>query len=366
MTLFDFVFIGVVVFILFNFVLGNVLMVIYVERKVLARLQQRVGPSRTGPFGIFQTLADAVKLLLKEDVRPTSADMLVFYLAPLLLFTPIFMMWAVLPFSNRLVLSDLDLGLFYVVAILGLSIVGMVLAGWGSNNKYALLGSARAAAQLISYELPLVLSVLAVGALAQTATDRPFSLSGIVEAQGAIPYILVMPLGFVLFMIGAMAETARIPFDIPLAPEEIVGGPMVEYSGIRWGVFFLTEYAGLMTMAVLGSVLFLGGWNGPGSERFAFLQPLWLGAKVMGIILIVIWIRAPLPRLRVDQLMAFAWKVAIPVAFFNLMLVASSLYYGWPQWVVSGASVAALIAVGYGIRWRRGRRLSQFRQRWAQ
>ncbi len=366
MTIFDVVFIGVAVFVLFNFVLGAVLGVIYAERKVLARFQQRVGPSRTGPFGMFQTLADAVKLLLKEDLRPTSVDRLVFYLAPLLLFTPIFMLWVALPFSDGFVLSDLDLGLLYIVAILGVSIVGMVLAGWSSNNKYALLGSARSAAQLISYELPLVLSVLSVGIVAQGETDSPFNLSAIVGAQGAVPYIVVMPLAFLLFFVSALAETARIPFDIPLAEEEIVGGPLVEYSGIRWGVFFLAEYAGLMTMAVLGAVLFLGGWNGPGSDRFAWTQPLWLGSKVALFIFIVFWIRAPLPRLRIDQLMAFAWKIAIPLAFLNLLLAASALFYGWDLWVLSLLNVLVIIGAGFGMMWRRGRRLAQFRERWAQ
>jgi NADH-quinone oxidoreductase subunit H len=365
-TLFDLIFIGGAVFLLFNFVLGSVLVVIYAERKVLARLQQRVGPSRTGPFGMFQTLADAVKLLLKEDMKPASVDRLVFYLAPLLLFTPIFMLWVALPFSEGFVLSDLNLGLFYVVAILGLSIVGMVLAGWSSNNKYALLGSARAAAQLISYELPLVLSVLSVGTLAQLNTNTPFNLSSIVEAQGMVPYIAVIPLAFLLFFVAALAETSRIPFDIPLAEEEIVGGPLVEYSGIRWGTFFLTEYAGLMTMAVLGSILFLGGWNGPGSDRFVWTQPLWLGAKVWLFILIVFWIRAPLPRLRIDQLMAFAWKIAIPLAFLNLFLVASALFYGWELWVLTVLNLLVIGAAGYGMMWRRGRRLTQFRERWAQ
>ena len=374
MTLGDLITIGIIVFVLFNGVLGAVLVVIYAERKVLARLQQRVGPSRTGPWGIFQTFADAVKLMLKEDVRPDGADRFIFYLAPLLFFTPIFMLWVVLPFSSKHVLSDLDLGIFYVVAILGLSIVGMVLAGWASNNKYALLGSARSAAQLISYELPLILAVLTVGLLAQTGTDRPFSLTGIVEAQGSVPYFLIMPLGFLLFMISALAETARIPFDIPHAEEEIVGGAMVEYSGIRWAVFFLGEYTGLMTMAFLASILFLGGWTGPFSDRFILLQPLYLMIKIAAIILVIFWIRAPLPRLRIDQLMAFAWKLVIPVSFINLLLVATALFvakeYGWPQWTINvfiaTASIVIIIAIGYTLAWRRERRLTEFRERWAQ
>lgn len=366
MTLLDLAVKGIILFILFNAILGAVLAVIYAERKILARLQQRLGPMRTGPYGILQTMADAVKLLLKEDVRPGSVDLLVFYLAPLLLFVPTFMLWVALPFAPGFVLADLDLGLFYVIAILGLSIVGMVLAGWSSNNKYALLGSARSAAQLISYELPLVLSVLAVGLLAQTATDRPFSLTGVVEAQGAIPYLVVMPLAFFLFSVGALAETARIPFDIPVAGEEIVGGPMVEYSGIRWGVFFLSEYAGMLTMAFLGTILFLGGWTGPFSDRFPILQPLYLLLKISFLIVVIIWIRAPLPRLRIDQLMSFAWKVVIPLAFLNLLLVATAVFYGWPLWILSLLNVLALGALAYGLSWRRERRLAAFRARWAQ
>ena len=374
MTLLDLITIVIVVFVLFNGVLTLVLGVIWAERKTLARLQQRVGPSRTGPSGILQTAADAIKLMLKEDVRPASVNVPLFYVAPLLIFTPIFMLWMVLPFTSSLVLSDLDLGLLYVVAILGLSVVGHVLAGWASNNKYALLGSARNAAQLISYELPLVFAVLAVGLLAQTATDRPFSLAGIVEAQRAVPYILVMPLGFILFIIGALAETARIPFDIPHAEEEIVGGAFVEYSGIRWGVFFLTEYAGLATMAFLATILFLGGWSGPFSDRFEFLQPLYLFAKSAAVIMVVFWIRAPLPRLRIDQLMAFAWKLAIPVSLLNLLLVATAVFaqqqngwgLGWTSAIISVISIGLAAATGIMLAQRRKQRLDEFRQRWAQ
>ena len=374
MTLVDLITIAIVVFVLFNGVLTLVLGVIWAERKTLARLQQRVGPSRTGPSGILQTAADAIKLMLKEDVRPATVNVPIFYIAPLMIFTPIFMLWMVLPFTSSLVLSDLDLGLFYVVAILGLSVVGHVLAGWASNNKYALLGSARNAAQLISYELPLVFAVLAVGLLAQTATDRPFSLAGIVEAQSVVPYIVVMPLGFILFIIGALAETARIPFDIPHAEEEIVGGASVEYSGIRWGVFFLTEYAGLATMAFLATILFLGGWSGPFSDRYEFLQPLYLFAKIAGVIMVVFWIRAPLPRLRIDQLMAFAWKLAIPVALLNLLVVATAVFarhqngwgLGWTNAIISVISISLAVAVAILLARRREQRLNEFRQRWAQ
>tara|TARA_B110000116_G_scaffold220350_1_gene198484 strand:+ start:64 stop:1191 length:1128 start_codon:yes stop_codon:yes gene_type:complete len=372
MTLTSFLTIIAIVFVMFNTALVGVLAVIYAERKVLARLQQRIGPSRTGPWGILQTMADAVKLVLKEDVRPAESDKVVFYLAPLVIFTPIFMLWAVLPLDSTKVLSDIDLGLLYVAAILGLSVVGMVLAGWSSNSKYAMLGSARSAAQLISYELPLILSALGVGLLAQLYSDTPFNLSEIVRAQLSVPFIFVMPLGFVLFMIGALAETARIPFDIPHADEEIVGGAFVEYSGIRWGTFQLAEYTGLITMSVLASILFLGGWNGPFSEKLTWLQPLYLMAKTGFIILLTFWIRAPLPRLRIDQLMAFAWKVIIPISFLNLIIISSALFTGKQlgisddvvKGIIALLSIISLLLVTYFIGKRRRKRLNNYKARW--
>ncbi len=374
MSINDYISIFAIVFALFNGILFSVLVVIYGERKVLARLQQRIGPSRTGPWGIFQTLADAVKLVLKEDVRPQDSDRVIFYLAPLMIFTPIFMLWVVLPFGSGLVLGDMDLGLFYVSALLGLSVVGMVTAGWSSNSKYAMLGSARSAAQLISYELPLILSVLSVGLFAQLFTDNPFNLSNIVDAQSGLPFIFVMPMGFVLFLIGALAETARIPFDIPHADEEIVGGAFVEYSGIRWGAFQLSEYTGLIAMAFLGSILFLGGWSGPFSDRFVWLQPFYIAIKTGIIILLTFWIRAPLPRLRIDQLMAFAWKVIIPISFANFILVAVVVFVGdrinlpiiQTQLILGSISLIFMISLAYLLTSRRKRRLAVYKERWGE
>ncbi|MBI4329369.1 MAG: NADH-quinone oxidoreductase subunit NuoH [Chloroflexi bacterium] len=335
--------------------MGSVLVLILAERKVLGRLQQRLGPMRTGPWGSLQTVADAVKLLVKEDLRPQGSDVFIFYLAPLMLFVPGFLIWAALPFTRDLVLSNLGLGLLYIVAVSTLSIVGMVMAGWASNNKYSLLGSARSAAQLVSYEIPLVVTVLAVGLLAQS-----LNLVEIVERQVPVPYILIQPLGFLLFLIAALAETGRIPFDIPQAESEIVGGPFVEYSGIRWGIFFLAEYAAAGAMAFLGALLFLGGWSGPFSD-----SPLWLFLKATALVLLFFLIRAPLPRLRVDQLMAFAWKVAIPLSFLNLLLIASALFYGWPQWLLGAVNWLVLVAVVAAFSWRRERRLARLRGRYA-
>ena len=294
---------------------------------------------------------------------------------PLLIFTPIFMLWMVLPFGPDWVLSDLDIGLFYIVAILGLSVVGHVLAGWASNNKYALLGSARNAAQLISYELPLVFAVLAVGLLAQTATDRPFSLAGIVEAQGSVPYLVIMPLGFILFLVGALAETARIPFDIPHAEEEIVGGAFVEYSGIRWGVFFLTEYAGLATMAFLATILFLGGWTGPvlraGPDPSALLPVGEDGRNHPHRVLDTRAAASPPHRpahgVRVEtgnpgiaREPHWSWRLS---SGYNTRTVGSM----WLTSVtISVISIVLAVGTGIFIQRRREQRLRQFRQRWAQ
>ena len=374
MNISDYISIFAIVFVMFNGILGSVLVVIYGERKVLARLQQRIGPSRTGPWGILQTLADAVKLVLKEDIRPQNSDRVIFYLAPLIIFTPIFMLWVVLPFGSGLVLGDIDLGLFYVSALLGLSVVGMVAAGWSSNSKYAMLGSARSAAQLISYELPLILSILSVGLFAQLFTDNPFNLSSIVNAQAGLPFIFVMPLAFILFLIGGLAETARIPFDIPHADEEIVGGAFVEYSGIRWGAFQLSEYTGLITMAFLASILFLGGWSGPFSDKFVWLQPFYISSKTAFIILLAFWIRAPLPSLRIDQLMAFAWKVIIPISFANFILVSLVVFIGdrislpilQIQLILGLLNLISMIALAYLLTSRRKRRLAVYRERWGE
>ncbi len=289
----------------------------YIERKVLGRIQQRLGPTMTGPFGIMQAIADAVKLLLKEDIRARGGDAFIYYLAPVALFVPSFLMWVTIPFTRDLVLRNLELGLFYITAVTVLSIVGMVLAGWASGSKYSVLGSARSAAQLISYELPIIFVIAGVGLLAQS-----FNLVTIVERQTLTPFIVLQPLGFAIFFVAALAEVGRIPFDIPQAESEVVGGPFVEYTGMRWAIFFLSEYANTFALATMASLIFLGGWNGP------LLPPLvWLGAKIMLVTLVIFWLRATLPRLRVDQLMSFAWKFLLPLAFLYFVINAAMLFY---------------------------------------
>ncbi|MBI4299854.1 MAG: NADH-quinone oxidoreductase subunit NuoH [Chloroflexi bacterium] len=315
-----------------GFVLTTVLVLIWLERKVIGHIQQRLGPMRTGFHGFLQSPADAVKLLVKEDIIPAAADRWAFQLAPALVFVPIFLTVVSIPFTRTLVVRNLDLGLFYVFAISSISIVGIVMAGWASGNKYALLGSVRAGAQMVSYEIPLVFSILGVAMVAGS-----LNLETIVDAQRGLWYIVLQPVGMFIFLVASLAELNRTPFDIPVAESEVVGGPYVEYSGIRWGVFFLSEYANTFIISALAAVVFLAGWRGP-------LLPgwLWFLIKTYAIILIIFWFRATLPRLRIDQLMTFAWKLLLPLAFVNLLITGLYLVYDWPRWILFVASVAVL------------------------
>ena len=330
----------------------NALALIYLERKVLARFQARVGPTRTGPVGILQSLADAIKLLTKEDVRPHSADRWVFELAVFFVFVPVFLMFIPIPFTETWFIRDLELGFLYVFAVLGLNIVGVIMAGWGSDNKYALLGGIRAAAQAISYELPMLLAaagvvMIAAGHLLDDGlVSGALNLNFIADDQRTTPYIVLQPLGFVIFMIGALAEMHRPPFDMPVAESEVVGGYFVEYSGIRWSMFFLAEYTGLFLMVMLGSTVFLGGWNFPfGEDAGLGLQIVLTLAKASALIFLLFWLRAMFPRLRIDQLMAFSWKVLLPFALLQVLANGIILAYGGPDWVVALVSLALLVSL---------------------
>ena len=316
-----------------------VLSLTWLERKFLGRLQLRYGPSRTGPFGLLQPLADAVKLIIKEDIIPSSSDKALFWVAPIIVFIPAFMIWVTIPATQDLVLRNLELGLFYIIAFAVIGILGLVLAGWGSANKYGVLGGLRSAAQLISYEIPVILVVVAVAILAES-----LDLTVIVTKQASLPYLVVFPLGLVLFFIAGLAEVGRTPFDIYHAESEVVGGPFVEYSGAHWSVFFLAEYINTFAIAALTTLLFLGGWLGPG--------PLWLGIvwfflKVYAVILVIFWVRGTFPRLRIDQLMAFAWKVMVPLSFYAVVITAVYKFYGWDGWTLTLMSLAGLGVVGY-------------------
>ena len=336
-NLVDLAWIAIGLLILFTVLSMVVLSLVWLERKALGRLQLRLGPTRTGPMGLMQPVADAVKLLLKEDIIPSSSDKAIFYVAPVIVMISAFMIWVTIPGSQNAVLRNLDLGLFYITAFAVVGILGLVLAGWGSANKYGVMGGLRSAAQLISYEIPIILIVVSVAMLSQS-----LDLQVIVSDQSGLPYIAVLPLGFVIFFLSGLAEVGRTPFDIYHAESEIVGGPFVEYSGAHWAVFFLAEYINTFAVAALATLMFLGGWLGPGLPDI-----VWFLLKVYAVILVIFWVRGTLPRLRIDQLMAFAWKVLVPLSFYAILITAVYLFYDWPVWTLTLMSLAGLLVVGF-------------------
>ncbi len=336
--------------ILFTALSVVVLSLIWLERKILGRLQRRLGPTRTGPMGLLQPIADGLKLVLKEDLIPSWADKAVFWVAPLIVLVPSFMIWVTIPAAENLVMRNLDMGLFYIIAFSVVTILGLVLAGWGSANKYGALGGLRSAAQLVSYEIPVIMVVIAVAMLAQsldlkviTMSQVPAEHPGIIEVNSIdIPFAVLQPLGMIIFLIAGLAEVGRTPFDIYFAESEIVGGPFVEYSGAHWSVFFLAEYMNTFIIAALTALLFLGGWYGPWLPGW-----LWFLLKTYFIIMIIFWIRGTFPRLRIDQLMAFAWQVVVPLSFVNIVITAVYLFYGWPWWSLTIMSLALSGIIGY-------------------
>ncbi len=304
------------------FISVNTLFLVWMERKVAGRIQLRPGPLHVGPWGLLQTIADAVKLLSKELVLPKEANKFLYLLAPVLVFAPILSSFIIVPLGENVIIRDLNIGFLLVFALANITFIGIFVAGWSSNNKYALLGSMRAVAQNISYEIPLILStmgvVLAAGSL---------SMVQIVSAQDKGWFLFTLPLGtgllgFVLFFCSSLAESNRAPFDIPEAESELVAGFHTEYSGMRFALFFLGEYSAIFVSSMIASTLFLGGWHGP------FLPgPLWLILKTYAIVFVVIWVRWTFPRLRSDQLMNFAWKVLIPFGILNLFLTALCFHF---------------------------------------
>lgn len=333
---------------LFAFLSVTVLFLTWLERKALARIQMRMGPMRVGVHGTLQPIADALKLVVKEDILPSWADRRVYWLAPLAVFIPTLLVWVTLPVARNLALRQLDYGLFYIVAVSVLSVMGLVMAGWGSANKYAILGGLRAAGQLISYEIPFIMAILAVAMLAQS-----LELEEVVDAQVTWAFILVQPLGFFIFLLSGLAELGRTPFDIHHAESEVVGGPFVEYSGAHWAIFFLSEYVNTFTLGALTTLLFLGGWRWPempldGLPHQA-LSFIWFFVKTYAVILVIFWIRGTYPRLRIDQLMALGWKMLVPLSFVNIVITGIVLFYGWPLWTLSLMSLALLAGTFYVV-----------------
>ena len=302
-----------------------VLFLVWWERKIAGHIQQRYGPMRHGWHGWYQTLADALKLIQKEDILVVTRDRGVFFWAPVLCFVASFLAYVVMPFGKGLIIADLNIGILYIMAVTTFVVLSLLMAGWGSNNKYALLGGMRSAAQVVSYEVPMVASILVViiyvGSLSMV--DIVHSQSGWIT-NWFIFRVPFGPIAFVTYIIAATAEANRTPFDIPEAEQELVAGYNIEYSGMKFAMFFLAEYVNLFTVSAIATTLFLGGWNGPILPSW-----LWFLIKTLAVVLLLMLFRWTYPRLRVDQLMEFAWKFLVPLTFANIILAGWMKYLGW-------------------------------------
>lgn len=289
----------------------------YMEHKVLAHMQARLGPMYAGRFhGWAQLVADGVKFVQKEDIIPAAADRWVFSLAPAVALVPYIALFVVVPFSDEIFILNLDVGIFFVLAITSVTVIGVLMAGWASANKFSLIGALRAAAQLIAYELPLVLAAASIVMQAGT-----LSLIGIVEAQDRYWFVLTQPIGFAIFLVAALAELTRPPFDMPVADSEIIFGALTEYTGLKFAFFLLAEYGGIVALSAVASLLYLGGYQAPPMLEFV-PDPLWMAAKVGALSFFVIWLRATYPRMREDQLQRMSWLALIPLGLLQIMVVA--------------------------------------------
>jgi len=308
-----------IMLILVNGALLGAAVFVWAERRLLARFQARRGPNRWGPWGILQPIADLVKLLIKEDIIPTAADRIAFTLVPIIMLMSLLLSLAVLPFARNTYLANLNIGVLYIVAVSSMTTIAIFMAGWASANKFAMFGAMRGVAMLISYEIPLILSLVGVVLIAGS-----MSLVSVVEAQ-YLPFILVQPLGALVFMLGISAELNRTPFDILEAESEIVAGYHTEYSGIKFALIQAAEMAGVLAASGFLATLFLGGWSGPFLSTQ--LGALWFLMKLSFFVFLFIWIRATFPRLRIDQIMAFAWKFLLPLAMINFLATAVQVYF---------------------------------------
>ena len=345
-----------IIFLLVNSLLMLTAFGTYMERRVLGRFQTRLGPNRVGPFGLLQPVADLLKLIAKEDLRPVTADRLTFFLAPVLMVTSMLVVVAVVPFGNGSFLADLNIGVLYLVGIPTIATVSMFLGGWGSGNRFALLGAARAVAMLISYEVPMIVSLAGVLILAGS-----MSLVEVVEAQ-QLPFILLQPLAFFVFIVSASAEMNRSPFDLMEAESELTAGFHTEFSGMRFGLIQLAEFGEVVVTSAILATLFLRGWENPfipSDWQQVLPAQIWFIGKVLFFMFIFTWIRATLPRMRIDQVMAFAWKVLFPLALIN-MFVTAALVVVWPDpdltytqlWIMAG--VNWVVAIGCLVGFTRG------------
>jgi NADH-quinone oxidoreductase subunit H len=332
---------GVVV--IASFVLIIDILLVWVERKLVARFQDRLGPNRLGPFGLIQPLADVIKLLLKEDITPAGADRIIFNIAPIMALATVILLWAVIPFAPTMLGTDINVAVLYIVAVGAIGTLGIIMAGWASNNKYALLGAFRTVAQIVSYEVPMIIALLVPVLLAGT-----MGLQGIVAAQG-VWFIFVAPLAAIIFFVTSLAELGRAPFDLTEAESEIVAGFHIEYTGMKFGLFYAGELLHALTVSALLATLFLGGWRGPFAEQVPILGVVYLFIKAFFVYWMTTWIRYSFPRLRIDQLLGFSWKFLTPLALVLLIVTAilEKILTGTP----TGTRVIAHLAANLLIAW---------------
>ncbi len=329
----------------------------YYERRVLARFQSRLGPNRAGPEGLLQPVADAVKLIFKEEAIPAQAYKIIFILAPIITMVPALAIVAVIPwgdtvmmFGNEisLTISDVNVGVLYIMSVASIAVYGVVLAGWASNNKYAMMGGLRATAQMISYELALGLAFVAVVLLADS-----MQISKMIEAQKSMWFFFIQPVGTIVFMIATLAELNRSPFDMPEAEQELSSGFNIEYSGMKFALFYMAEYTKMISISSIVATLFFGGYLGPGVERFPWLGPLYLFIKILVLLFGMIWIRASWPRIRYDRLMAFGWKILLPLSLAIVFITALGILLEmlWLIPILSlGAGAVAVQAINLSLR----------------
>ncbi len=292
------------------------ILLVWVERKVVARLQDRFGPNRLGPYGLIQPIADVIKLLIKEDITPQGADRFIYNLAPIMALATVLLLWAVIPFGPGIYGTDLDVGVLYIVAVGALGALAVIMAGWASNNKYALLGAFRSIAVLISFEVPMVISLLVPVILASS-----MGFNQIIAAQ-EVWYIVLSPLAALIFLISAQAELGRAPFDLGEAESEIVAGFHIEYTGMKFGMFYAGELLHALTFGALFSALFLGGWRGPGAEAYPILGVIYFFIKAFILYFVIMWVKYSLPRVRIDHMLSFCWKFLTPLALVLVMVTA--------------------------------------------
>ncbi len=312
-----------------TFVLLVDILLVWVERKVVARFQDRLGPNRLGPFGLIQPIADVIKLVIKEDITPIGADRIIYNLAPIMALATVLLLWAVVPLAPTIVGTDLNVGVLYIVAIGALGTLGIIMAGWASNNKYALLGAFRTVAQMVSYEVPMVIAIMVPVILAGS-----MGINTIVFSQSPVWYVVVAPMAALIVLISAIAELGRAPFDLSEAESEIVAGFHIEYTGMKFGLFYAGELLHALTMGGIVASLFLGGWRGPGAETYPILGVFYFLLKSFFLYWVIMWVKYSLPRIRIDHMLNFNWKFLTPLSLVVLLVTAvlHRLLVGLPDW----------------------------------